>query len=189
MTAALSEIPPPGGWTIADLEALPEDRVRRELLDGVLLVTPSPPSADQVLAMRLMVTLERTCPEHLYVTQANDVRLGEHQLFIPDVLVITDEAARRGDGSYSATEVSLAVEIVSPCTESMDRVLKPALYAKAGIPSYWRVEIDGGITVHAYRLDASDKVYQPSGTFTDVITVDEPWRIEIPVSSLRPRHL
>ena len=43
MTAALSVNPPAGGWTTDDLDALPEDGLRRELLDGVLLVPPPPP--------------------------------------------------------------------------------------------------------------------------------------------------
>jgi len=39
-----------------------------------------------------------------------------------------------------------------------DRVMKPALYAKAGIPFYWMIEIDGGLSVHAYSLDSADEV-------------------------------
>ena len=35
MTAALSDLPPADGWTTDDLDALPDDGVRRELLDGV----------------------------------------------------------------------------------------------------------------------------------------------------------
>jgi Uma2 family endonuclease len=71
----------------------------------------------------------------------------------------------------------------------MDRVMKPALYAKAGIPYYWLVETDGGLTVHTYTLEFQDEVYQPSGTFTQTIKIDHPWRIEIPIARLRPRHL
>jgi hypothetical protein len=40
MTAALSDLPPSDGWTTDDLAALPEDGVRRELLDGVLHASP-----------------------------------------------------------------------------------------------------------------------------------------------------
>ncbi len=40
----MSEHPPADGWTADDLEKFPEDNVRRELLDGVLLVSPSPPT-------------------------------------------------------------------------------------------------------------------------------------------------
>ncbi|MEV4828255.1 hypothetical protein ACQP2H_27585 [Micromonospora sp. CA-248260] len=46
MTAALqSDHPPEGGWTTDDLDALPEDGRRRELLDGVLIVPPPPPAS------------------------------------------------------------------------------------------------------------------------------------------------
>jgi Uma2 family endonuclease len=123
------------------------------------------------------------------VTLAIDVRINARRSFIPDVLVTTDEAGRRRTGKYSPEEVVLAVEIVSPTSQSMDRVMKPALYAKAGIPHYWMVETEGGITVHTYKLEFTDEVYQPSGTFRDVVKVDEPWRIEVPIARLRPRHL
>jgi hypothetical protein len=42
MTAAMSDLPPADGWITDDLDALPDDGVRRELLDGVLHVSPSP---------------------------------------------------------------------------------------------------------------------------------------------------
>ncbi|MEU4621756.1 hypothetical protein AB0G04_17500 [Actinoplanes sp. NPDC023801] len=51
MTAAMSVIPPADGWTVADLDALPEDGVRRELIDGVLHVSPSPSPAHQALVI------------------------------------------------------------------------------------------------------------------------------------------
>jgi hypothetical protein len=37
--------------------------------------------------------------------------------------------------------VTAVVEIVSPSTVSIDRAVKPAMYAEAGIPVYWRVEL------------------------------------------------
>jgi Uma2 family endonuclease len=189
MITALSEVPPADGWTTDDLEDLPEDGVRRELLDGVLLVSPSPSIPHQVLSGRLMVALEETCPDHFHVTQANDVQISRRRLFIPDVLVTTDEAARRGGSKVAAAEVVLAVEIVSPSSQSMDRVMKPTLYAKAGIPFYWMIEIIGGLTVHTYQLAVEEGSYEPSGTFTDAIELDAPWSIDIPMKRLRPRHL
>ncbi len=49
--------------------------------------------------------------------------------------------------------------------------------------------LDGVLTVHTYRLDFEDNVYQPSGSFTDAIKVDQPWTIDLSLSLLRPRHL
>ena len=188
MTAALSGAPPADGWTVDDLDALPDDGIRRELIDGALHVSPSPTSVHQVLAAYLMVALDQSCPDRYFVSQSNDVQLSARRLFIPDVLVTTFAAAQRRSGSFAADEVMLAVEIVSPGSQSIDRVLKPALYAKAGIPHFWLIETDGGITVQTYRLDNEAEIYKLSGTFTDVIRADAPWPIEIPIDGLRPRN-
>jgi Uma2 family endonuclease len=68
--AALSDtFPPAGKWTTEDLDAMPEDGRRRELLDGVLIMSPSPTAAHQKIAMRLGVALEETCPDELPVSR------------------------------------------------------------------------------------------------------------------------
>jgi Uma2 family endonuclease len=105
------------------------------------------------------------------------------------VLVTTDQAAKRGTGKYTPEEVVLAVEIVSPTSQSMDRITKPALYAQAGIPFYWCIETEDKITVHAYKIDPVHEVYLPAGTFTEVIETSEPWEMGITISSLTPRYL
>jgi Uma2 family endonuclease len=184
----LTETPPADGWSADDLDAMPDDGVRRELIDGVLLVAPTQTSVHQVLTARLGVALDQTCPDHLFVTQANEVRLDSQLVFRPDVLVTTFEAACRRTNSFTADEVVLTAEIVSPSSRSLDRVLKPTLYAKAGIPHYWLIETEGDLTVHTYRLNSAARAYVASGSFTDVIRVDDPWRMEIPVGRLRPRN-
>lgn len=189
MTAAMSDKPQRNDWTTDDLDALPDDGVRRELLDGVLLVSPSPTDIHQIVAGRLMVALEESCPDYFQVTQAVEVRLSKRRSFIPDVLVATDEAAMRRSRVYTPQEVVLAVEIVSPTSQTMDEVAKPALYAKAGIPHYWVVKTDGGVVVHAHRLDRTAGVYRPNGVFDTRIVTTEPWPIDISVKRLTPRYL
>src|SRR3982751_5346913 len=117
MTAALSDVPPAGGWTTDDLDDLPDDGFRRELLDGVLLVSPSPTDVHQIIAMRLGVALEESCPPDRQVTQGVEVRISQRRSFIPDVLVATDEAAQRRARHYAPFEVVLAVEIWSPTSQ------------------------------------------------------------------------
>jgi len=189
MTAAMSDLTPAGGWTVDDLEALPEDGVRRELLDGVLLVSPSPTDIHQIIAGRLMVALEETCPAEFQVTQGVEIRINAVRSFIPDVLVATDEAARRRFRSYAPHEVVLAIEIVSPSSLSMDRFTKPALYAAAGIPHFWRIETTDGIVVHTHTIDPENGVYRRTGTFETLIEVAEPWEISIPIKRIKPRYL
>jgi Uma2 family endonuclease len=196
MTAAMSDLPPArsdlppdGGWTTGDLDAMPDDGIRRELLDGVLLESPSPTNIHQKIAGRLMVALEESCPTEFDVTQGVEIRISDHRSFIPDVIVTTYEAARRGGGLYQPHEVVLAIEIVSPTSQSMDRIAKPALYAAAGIPYYWRIETDSGLSVHAHKIDAENKVYRPVGIFDAEIAIDEPWPITVPIKKLTPRYL
>ena len=189
MTAAISDLPPSDGWTTDDLDSLPDDGVRRELLDGVLLVSPSPTDIHQIIAGRLMVALEDSCPAAYQVTQGVEVRMTKQRSFIPDVLVATDEAAQRRSRIYRPHEVVLAVEIVSPTSQSMDRITKPALYAGSGIPYYWLIETDGGLSVHTYKIDPEAEMYRPFGTFEVEIDTVEPWPIKLPLARLTPRYL
>ncbi|GIF19507.1 Uma2 family endonuclease [Actinoplanes tereljensis] len=182
-------LPPADGWTVDDLDAMPEDGVRRELLDGVLLVSPSPTDIHQIIAMRLGVALEESCPAEYQVTQGVEVRISSRRTFIPDVLVATDEAARRRSRIYAPHEVLLAVEIVSPSSLSMDRITKHALYASAGIPFYWRIETTDALVVETYKIDPEHEIYRPAGTFTSVISTDEPWEINVPIKRITPRYL
>ncbi|MFI5839800.1 Uma2 family endonuclease [Catenuloplanes sp. NPDC051500] len=176
-----------GGLTVDDLERFPEDGVRRELIDGVLHVSPAPGSAHQVIGARLMVALEEDCPDELFVTHGVDIRMGSRRSFIPDVLVVTADAAQHRSRMYEPHEVILAVEIVSPSSQAIDRVLKPNLYAEAGIPYYWRVEIaDGQIVVHTHSLSLIEG-YHETGVFAEKMTISEPWQIDIPISRLMPR--
>ncbi|BCJ44240.1 hypothetical protein Aiant_48970 [Actinoplanes ianthinogenes] len=83
----------------------------------------------------------------------------------------------------------LAVEIVSPTSIAMDRITKPALYAAAGIPYYWRIETFEGLVVHTHTLDPEGQVYRPTGSYEVRLDVPEPWAISIPIERLRPRHM
>jgi Uma2 family endonuclease len=188
MTAALSELhPPPGGWTTDDLDELPEDGHRYELIDGALIVSPSPTSRHQTLVLLLGPALIPTCPPDWAVTQGVEVRISRFRSLTPDLLVVTAEAAAREPSKFQPHEVLLVVEIVSPGSVTMDRVAKPALYAQAGIPYYWRVETERGIVVHTHLLKPDPHVYVPTGRFDEVLDVDEPWRIRVPIADITPR--
>jgi Uma2 family endonuclease len=191
MTAAMSDyLPPADGWTVDDLDAMPDDGVRRELLDGVLLVSPSPTDIHGVISGLLFYALYSSCPLEYHVTQGVSIQINNRRSFIPDVLVTTAEAASRKSAKYAPHEVVLAVEIVSPSTQSMDRITKPALYASAGIPYYWRVETsDGKVEVSTYKIDPESEIYRPFGSFDVEIDTAEPWPIKLPIAQIKPRFL
>jgi Uma2 family endonuclease len=181
------EVPPPRIWTTDDLDALPDDVGRPEIIDGALILSPSPSRSHQSIQGNLYYLLLQQCPDELDVTHNVEVQINKRRSLIPDVLVVTAAASARDPNRYSSDEVLLAVEIVSPTSEAMDRVMKPALYAKAGIPSYWRIERDAdGVGVHTYQLDEAGEVYVPSGKFSDIIRVDQPWMIRLHISDIMP---
>jgi Uma2 family endonuclease len=55
--------------------------------------------------------------------------------------------------SYAGLDgLLLAIEVVSPDSEAIDRVIKKDEYASAGVPRYWIVDCDVSDTVYPYRL-------------------------------------
>jgi Uma2 family endonuclease len=104
--------------TRADLEQVPDDGHRYELLDGALVVTPAPVPRHQRVVANLLVQLRTTCPHALEVLTAPlDVALRDDTVLQPDVLV-----ARRSDFTETDLPVAplLAVEVLSPSTRLID---------------------------------------------------------------------
>lgn len=110
MIAALSELhPPPGGWTTDDLDELPEDGHRYELIDGALIASPSPTFRHQKLGTRIETALEATCPDEWAVVQGVEVRISRRRSLTPDVLVVGSGPAEEEPSRFQAQEVLLVV--------------------------------------------------------------------------------
>ncbi|MGH9115628.1 MAG: Uma2 family endonuclease [Acidimicrobiales bacterium] len=174
-----------GPWTEADLAGLPEDGQRYELVEGALLLNPPPTPRHQIASLWLAQTLQAGAPAGLVVVEAVGVRIPEGSVLVPDVLLAEREAAvENRSGVLDASVVHLVAEIVSPGSTSMDRLAKPALYARARIPSYWRVELDEGPALHAFRLDAG--TYEHVGTALPgkPISVGVPFTVTIDPAAL-----
>lgn len=174
-----------GVWTEGDLADLPEDGVRREVLEGALIVNASPSGRHQMFAGRLARLIEDAAPPGLVVVETLGVRGSGVSVLIPDI-VVADRASvlAAESGIVDSASVVLVVEIVSPSSQSMDRLTKPALYASAGIGSFWRVELDDGPAAHTYRL--VDGTYAPTGIARpgQPLRVDMPFEIAVEVADL-----
>jgi Uma2 family endonuclease len=126
-------------WFTADmLELMPDDGQRYELLDGRVLVTPSPTWRHQNVLTELGHALRSVVPPDLKVFWAPlDVRFNDRMQLQPDLLVVprSDLTGERVD-----TPPLLVVEVFSPSTRGRDRVVKRRAYERAGVPSYWLVD-------------------------------------------------
>ncbi|HEY2762397.1 MAG TPA: Uma2 family endonuclease [Pseudonocardiaceae bacterium] len=99
---------------------------------------------------------------------------------VPDVVV-----TRVGgpEDRLSASDVLLAVEIISPGSRNVDLHLKPCEYAEAGIPHYWIVDLDPpALSITVFHLGAPDIGYveTPAATGQFVTTAPFSLRIDIP---------
>ena len=141
-------------FTRADLDALPDDGLRHELIDGVLIVSPSPVHLHQRAVLRTALILEAACPGDLEVLCAPfDVALADDTVMVPDVI-----AARRSDFTLKdlPTAPVLAVEVLSPSTRRFDLMVKRSRFEAAGCASFWIVDPDEARLV---AWDLHDDVY------------------------------
>lgn len=163
--------------TRADRDALPEDGRRHELLDGAIVVTPSPGFGHQEVVVRLAAQLlEALKGSHLVVlTGPFDVVLSEATVVVPDLVV-----ARRGDFTARDLPVAplLVVEVRSRSTATIDALIKRELYERAGVPSYWLVDPAGpAITVLELVDGRYQQVAQASAQETIDVAAPAPMRL------------
>ena len=135
--------PRQGQWTYADYAALPDDGRRYELMDGVLLMSPSPTPNHQFIVGRLFFYL---CQ---YVDFAGlgrvlhaplDVELAPKTVCQPDVLVLLGKNIAKIAEKRIIGAPDLAIEVASPGTAAYDRLTKTYTYARYGVQEYWIVD-------------------------------------------------
>ncbi|RHW27222.1 Uma2 family endonuclease [Nocardioides immobilis] len=164
--------------TVDDLDVMPDDGHRYELIDGTLIVSPGPELRHQTVQSELLRLLFGSCPADLFVLAApTDTVLADDTVVQPDALVV-----RRSDlvGRKLTATPLLVVEILSPSTRLIDLNLKKARYQRAGVPSYWVVDPD------PLRLTAWDL---RDGSYVEVADVGrgDEWTAALPFAvTVRP---
>jgi Uma2 family endonuclease len=165
----------PGEFTLADLDAMPDDGMRYELVDGTLLVTPSHLPIHQDAVLQLGVRLLAACPPDLKVYIAPvDFQPDGHKSLQPDVLV-----CRRTDVGRKAIEhLLLAVEVLSPATRSKDLVWKRLAYAQSGVQSYWIFDPEE-VVLTVLELEDGQYVEQAVVKGDDVFEAELPFAVRV----------
>ena len=146
--------PPP--WTeeefYAARDAAPQGE-RWELVDGEVLVTPSPHWMHQRIVQRLNVALYEYVREHaigeVFVAPL-EVKLEKGLVLQPDILVVPKGLLRSREDIVD--RLLLAVETISPSSARYDRVKKRPGYQRNRVPDYWIVD-EWSRTVERWRPD------------------------------------
>lgn len=141
-------------WTVDDLLEMPDDGYRRELFDGMLIVTPPAARPHVVTSVLLRRLLDRAMPDWLTaVTDNVGVYFSDNEFLVPDLIVINEDSLGGRGRGFRPDEVILAVEIVSPGNPRNDYVFKNKIYAMHGIGHYWIVD-EKDKSLHVMKLGA-----------------------------------
>lgn len=172
-------------FTVDDLEAMPDDGNRYELIDGMLIVSPAPGLKHQTVVGKLYAALDAACPQDMHTIVAPfAVRSSQTTELQPDVLV-----GRFEDFTDRNLPVApaLAVEVFSPSTMLNDLNNKKAAYQRLGVASYWVIDPKEP-RLTAFELDDSG-IYQTVAKVggTDVFEARRPFPVRIvPIELLGP---
>ena len=165
-------------WTAERIRALPDDRLRHEVVDGEHLVTPAPRLVHERAVELLRDVLRPFVRAHslgeLFAAPA-DVELDPHTMVQPDVFVT---AVRRAKTWREILPLRLAVEVLSPSTARADRLVKRPRYQREGI-EFWIVDLDARLVERWLPGDARPEIlterleWRPSASA-------EPLRLDLP---------
>jgi len=144
-------------WTGERVRALPDDGLRYELVDGELLVTPSPGWV-------------RFAPA--------DLSLGEDEVLQPDLFVIP--AALNPRSWQEVRALLLVIEVLSPGTARYDRLIKRRRYQRAPVPEYWIVDLDARLVERWKPDDTRPEILTETLEWTPAPGL-KPLEIELPV--------
>ncbi|MFD7298026.1 Uma2 family endonuclease [Streptomyces sp. NPDC059897] len=157
-----------------------------EVVDGMVVVSPSASKRHNRPARILANALDVAAGADWNADTDFDVRLHDVPLTNrrPDVTVYRADTI---DVTPTRPEhVLLVVEVVSPGSETTDRIVKVDQYAKAGIPFYWRIEqaVTGLPIVYTYVLDPANKTYRDGDVFTGTVKATAPFELTVDLGAI-----
>jgi Uma2 family endonuclease len=176
---------PDGAWTEPDLHLFPQDGHRYEIVDGSLHVAPPAPRWHDDLVGSVVTTLRSAAPPGWWVCDRLGVAInqgaGGDSNLVPDVTVLRPHSS--GATWSDPADVALVVEVETAATRRYDEVLKPTLYAEAGIRDYWRVE--PGPILHVYELQAGRFHLRGCAEGAEQIKLDAPYPLRVTPAAWR----
>jgi Uma2 family endonuclease len=164
-------------WTSADLDALPDDGRRYEIIDGELFVSKQPHFYHQHVSGKIYGLLENWSNQ----SQLGQTIIAPGLIFaddndvVPDVAWLSRErlAVALGDDGKLHSAPDLVVEVLSPgsTNQRRDREAKLKLYSRRGVIEYWIVDWQAQ-SIAIYRRQNAD--LELSGTLTNGTQLESP---------------
>ena len=131
-------------YTVRDYMSLPESEEKRyELIDGEIIMVPSPARWHQRAAVRITTALEnfvRPLGIGEVYSAPFDVVLSDKDVFQPDIIFVSSQRESILTDANIQGGPDLVVEILSPSTGERDKSYKMSTYARFGVREYWIVD-------------------------------------------------
>jgi Uma2 family endonuclease len=157
-------------WTREEVLALPDDGNRYELIDGELLVSPSPRGIHQRAVLKLYARVEPFVRTHrigVTMLAPADLDLRSGHLVQPDLYVVPMRPDGREPIEWPEYDIPfLIAEVTSPSTARYDRITKRQRFQRSGVAEYWIVDADARVV---------DR-WTPSDTRPEVLNERLSWR-------------
>lgn len=156
--------------TWEDLASLPESD-RTEVVDGELWTAPSPLPRHGFIEgavagfVGMPFQYDARGPGGWWIVPEVDVELTLHDVVRPDLSGWRRERMPRFPAERPVRTVpDWVCEIVSPSSARMDRLVKPSLYLRTGVPHLWLVDPDARILE---AFEAKDGAWLRLGGWSD----------------------
>lgn len=177
-------------FTYDDLELLPDDGRRHEIIDGDHFVTPSPMVRHQDVAGRLysklLVFLDSHPLGRVFIAPT-DVVLSPIDVVVPDLLFISSERRSILTAKNVQGAPDLVLEVLSNSTRRTDEVIKRKLYERFGVVEYWVADpVVDRLRIYRRDGDAYARAVELSAEAGDSLTTPLLPGFEVPLSEIFP---
>ena len=155
-----------------DIKDWPESAGRTEIVDGELVMSPTPGAEHQDIAGLLgseLLQFVRARGLGRFFPNPIHVILDEHVHYEPDLCFI--RAARKSivRKTHVAGPPDLVIEVISESNRTHDTVVKFRDYAKYGVAEYWLVD-PRDETISTWALEAGSYVLLARSGHGDAVT-------------------
>ena len=140
-----------------DFEAMPEGPPYYQLIEGQLIMSPSPFTSHQRIVGRLYSQL-------FYYVQENqtgegfvaplDVFLNDINVYQPDIVFVSSARLHQVTEKGIEGAPDLCIEVLSKSTQRFDKITKKKVFAQVGLKHYWLVDTETG-TLTAFDLSTN----------------------------------
>jgi Uma2 family endonuclease len=150
--------------SLAEFKLLPESSERLELINGELVLSPTPVNTHQSVVAKLHLQLFQLKPNGTVILSPSDVFFTNETVLQPDIFWVREGSkdCQIQDDDYWHGAPDLVVEVLSPSTAKRDKTTKYEIYQTNGVREYWIAD-PYNETLEAYTLE--NKVYRKLGVF------------------------